>query len=177
MHRRHADPSDAPQPGPLPFKRPEGVLLCPIRASLGIFGRKWSIVVLRDLTFRSDLTFGQILARNPGLTPRVLSFRLRELRAEEMVEKVADARDERKVHYRLTSKGRDAIPVLTALAAFGMKHLSSKVFEDGKPRSLGDVFPGQAHLLLGDLDGYAMQDKVRKPAARLSLPTSVVSPR
>jgi DNA-binding HxlR family transcriptional regulator len=149
--------------------------MCPIRATLGILGRKWSIVILRDLTFLSGLTFGQILARNPGLTPRVLSFRLRELRTEEMVEKVADARDDRKAHYRLTAKGRDAIPVLTALAAFGMKHLSVRVFEDGKPRSLGEVFPGQAGRLLGDLDSYAAEDKSRKPALRLALPVSVRS--
>jgi DNA-binding HxlR family transcriptional regulator len=175
MKRERENPRESVQRGPLPFKKPEGVLMCPVAATLGILGRKWSIVILRDLTFLSDLTFGQILSRNPGLTPRVLSFRLRELRAEEIVEKVADARDERKSHYRLTAKGRDAIPVLTAMAAFGMKHLSAKVFEDGKPRSLGDVFPGQAHHLLGDLDLYAVRDLDRKPAPRLSLPSSVVS--
>jgi DNA-binding HxlR family transcriptional regulator len=173
MRPKREAPIEASQGGPLPFKRPEGVLCCPIQASLGLLGRKWSIVILRDLTFLPDLTFGQILKRNPGLTPRVLSFRLRELRSEELVEKVADPRDDRKVHYRLAPKGRDAIPILTALAAFGMKHLPSAVFVDGKPRSLGDVFPGQAQHLLGGLYWYATEDMGRKPAPRLSLPSSV----
>jgi DNA-binding HxlR family transcriptional regulator len=165
---------DDPLKGSLPFKKPEGVLRCPVQATLGVLGRKWSLVILRDLTFRSDLTFGQILSRNPELTPRVLSFRLRELRSAEIVEKVSDPRDDRKVHYRLTPKGQDAIPILTAMAAFGMKHLAQEVFVDGKPRSLNDVFPGQSQHLLGTLRGYAVEDKDREPAPRIALPTRVV---
>lgn len=150
-------------PGPVvPFQRPKEAIACPIKASMGLLGRKWTMIVLRDLAFLPNPTFSQMLARNPGLTPRVLSFRLREMRNEELIEKMADPHDERIFHYRLTLKGRATIPILTALIAYGMEHLPERVFSDGKPRTLEEVFPGQAVNLLGKLYEYVAKD--RKPS-------------
>jgi DNA-binding HxlR family transcriptional regulator len=133
----------------------QDALGCPIRASLGILGRKWALVVLRDVAFWPDQTFGQLLARSKGLTPRVLTNRLRELRAEELIEKLSDPHDERKVHYRLTQKGKDVVPVLMALSAFGLRHLAPQVTADGRPRTLEETFPGLAPVLLRDLHRFA----------------------
>lgn len=134
---------------------PKEAKMCPIRATLGVLGRKWALVVLRDIAFRPDPSFGQILRRSKGLTPRVLSNRLRELRSEQLIEKVADAHDDRRSHYRLTPKGKDAVPILVALASFGMRHLADQVVSDGRPRTLQEVFPGRAPTLLRDLYVYA----------------------
>jgi len=128
---------------------------CPIRASLGALGRKWALVILRDIAYRPDPTFGYILARNVGLTPRVLTNRLRELREEGLVDKVVDGRDQRKVHYRLTPKGKDVVPILIALSAFGMRHLVPRITSDGRPRRLEETFPGLAPFLLRDLYRFA----------------------
>jgi DNA-binding HxlR family transcriptional regulator len=128
---------------------------CPIRASLGILGRKWALVVLRDIAFWPDQTFGQLLIRSKGLTPRVLTNRLRELRSEELIEKIADPHDDRKVHYRLTRKGKDVVPILMALSAFGLRHLAPIVTADGRPRTLEQTFPGLAPALLRDLYQFA----------------------
>jgi DNA-binding HxlR family transcriptional regulator len=130
---------------------------CPIRATLGVLGRKWALVVVRDIAYRPDPTFGFILGRNPGLTPRVLTNRLRELRQEGLIEKLADARDERRVHYRLTPKGKDVVPILIALSAFGMRHLVPRTAGDGRPRGLEDTFPGLAPFLLRDLYRFAVR--------------------
>jgi len=147
------------QPAPyLLFTRPEGSIGCPIRASLGVLGHKWSFIILRDVAFLPAPTFNLIQHRNPGLTPRVLSERLKELRATQLIEKVAHPRDERVYFYRLTDKGRDAIPVLASMMQFGMKHLAEKVFEDGKPRTMKDCFPGLAERFLGELFDYAISD-------------------
>lgn len=143
---------------------PKNATGCPIRASLGVLGRKWALVVLRDVAFRPDPTFGQILRRSKGLTPRVLSNRLRELRAEELIEKVADSKDDRKSHYRLTAKGKDVVPILVALASFGMKHLAPQVIPDGRPRTLQEIFPGRAPGLLRDLYVYSVSSPRRSKA-------------
>ena len=135
---------------------PSDGLGCPIRASLGILGRKWALVVLRDIAFWPDPTFGELLRRSRGVTPRVLTNRLRELRTEQLIEKVADARDDRKVHYRLTEKGKDVLPVLMALSAFGLRHLTPQVTGDGRPRTLEQTFPGLAPELLRDLYRFAV---------------------
>jgi DNA-binding HxlR family transcriptional regulator len=135
---------------------PDDALGCPIRASLGVLGRKWALIVLRDIAFRPSPTFGYILSRSQGLTPRVLTNRLRELRQAELIEKVADAHDERKVHYRLTAKGKDVVPILMALSAFGLRHLAPEVTSDGRPRTLERTFPGMAPGLLRDLYRFAV---------------------
>jgi DNA-binding HxlR family transcriptional regulator len=140
------------------FTRPEGSIGCPIRASMGVLGHKWSLIVLRDVAFLPAPTFSLIQHRNPGLTPRVLSDRLKELREVQIIEKVAHPSDERIFYYRLTEKGRDSIPVLAALMHFGMKHLPEKVFEDGRPRRMKDSFPGLADRFLGELFDYAVSD-------------------
>jgi DNA-binding HxlR family transcriptional regulator len=135
---------------------PEDAIGCPIRASLGVLGRKWALVILRDIAFWPDLTFGQILKRSDGLTARVLTNRLREMRLGGLIDKIADARDERKVRYRLTEKGKDVVPVLMALSAFGLRHLAPQVRPDGKPRTLEETFPGLAPVLLRDLYRFAI---------------------
>jgi DNA-binding HxlR family transcriptional regulator len=135
---------------------PDDAVGCPIRASMGVLGRKWALIVLRDIAFRPSPTFGYILERNSGLTPRVLTNRLRELRQEELIEKIADSHDERKVHYRLTEKGKDVVPVLMALSAFGLKHLIAPVRVGMRPRTLEQTFPGMAPALLRDLFRFAL---------------------
>jgi DNA-binding HxlR family transcriptional regulator len=156
------DRSPPDREGPLApyllFTRPEGSIGCPIRASMGILGHKWALIILRDVAFHPAPTFSLIQHRNPGLTPRVLSDRLKELRSARLIEKVAHPSDERIYYYRLTDKGRDTVPVLTAMMHFGMKHLPEKVFEDGRPRSMKDSFPGLANRFLGELFDYAVSD-------------------
>ena len=108
MRRRPRRFPDAPA-GPLaPRVDKDQVIGCPVRSSLGLFGRKWALLVLRDLTFYPGITFGHMLRRNPGMTQRVLSMRLRELREAGLIEKVVDRVDDRVFHYRLTAKGMDA---------------------------------------------------------------------
>jgi DNA-binding HxlR family transcriptional regulator len=141
---------------------PDDAIGCPIRATMGVLGRKWALIVLRDIAFRPDPTFGYILSRSRGLTPRVLTNRLRELRQEELIEKIADAHDERKVRYRLTAKGKDVVPILMALSAFGLRYLTPHDGPGGRPRSLEQTFPGMAPGLLRDLYRFATSPPRRK---------------
>ncbi|MCA1813692.1 MAG: winged helix-turn-helix transcriptional regulator [Halobacteriales archaeon] len=89
-----------------------------------------------------------MLRNNPGLTPRVLAFRLRELREAGLLERIPGA-SAREVGYRLTAKGQDVVPILTAFIEFGARHLADEVFEDGRPRTLQELFPGARAARLG----------------------------
>ncbi len=132
---------------------------CPIRASLGVLGKKWACLVLRDVAFLGEMTFTRILRNNPGMTPRILSIRLRDLRREGLIERVVDPHNQRDVRYRLTSKGQDAVPILTAFIQYGIQHHADRVFEDGRPREIGKVFPDKQQRLLGSLALYAAEGK------------------
>ncbi len=112
------------------------LLTCPIASSLRVLGRKWALLVLRDIGMHGLNRFNQILHNNDGLTPRILSMRLQELREEGFVERIVDAQDERDVRYVLTEKGGDLMPVLRAFIAFGVKHHAMEVFPDGRQPAL-----------------------------------------
>jgi DNA-binding HxlR family transcriptional regulator len=114
---------------------------CPIRTSLGILGKKWTILILRDIGFLKIDRFNRILESITGLTPRVLSMRLKQLEHEGLIERVAERSSLIMVRWRLTEKGKDTLPILMHLVAFGSKWYSDVVFEDKKPRKLIDIFP------------------------------------
>jgi DNA-binding HxlR family transcriptional regulator len=91
----------------------------PIRESVKRLGRKWTLLILRDMAFLKFDRFGQFVRNNPGLTPRVLSRRLQQMQAEGLVERVGQRE---KIRYRLTSRGEDAVFILLAFLRYGIKH-------------------------------------------------------
>ncbi|HSA75467.1 MAG TPA: helix-turn-helix domain-containing protein, partial [Candidatus Nitrosocosmicus sp.] len=84
--------------------------------------------------------FNRILESIPGLTPRVLSMRLRELEKEGIIRCTQIKREQTIVLWCLTEKGKDILPILLMLTAYGSKWYSEHVFEDKKPRRLDEVF-------------------------------------
>jgi len=114
---------------------------CPIRISLGVLGKKWAFLILRDIAFLKIERFNQILRSLPGLTPRVLTLRLRELRESGIIEPVVIQRRPKLVRWRLTKMGKDTIPILMSFISFGAKWYPRIVFEDGKPRTVEELFP------------------------------------
>jgi DNA-binding HxlR family transcriptional regulator len=114
---------------------------CPIRTSLGVLGKKWTLLILRDIAFLKIDRFNQILRSIPGLTPRVLVLRLRELEENGLVEPVVIKRSPRLVRWVLTEMGWDTIPTLMSLISFGAKWYPETVFEDKKKRTVEELFP------------------------------------
>jgi DNA-binding HxlR family transcriptional regulator len=91
----------------------------PVRGSVKALGSKWTLLILRDIGFLRLERFGEILRNNPGLTPRVLSRRLRNMQKEGLVERTV--RSDR-ITYMLTSRGEDAAYVLLAFLRYGLKY-------------------------------------------------------
>jgi DNA-binding HxlR family transcriptional regulator len=111
---------------------------CPIKASMGVLGRKWATLLLRDIGFRKIDRFNHLLESIPGLTPRVLSMRLKELERDGIIQRTED--HDLIVRWTLTEKGEDTLPILTRLMAFGSKWYASEVFDDKVPRTLNEIF-------------------------------------
>jgi DNA-binding HxlR family transcriptional regulator len=111
---------------------------CPVQASLGILGRKYALLVIRDIGLFNKHRFNEILRVTPGLTKRVLSMRLRELEKGGYIYIVERGSNYSK--WDLTEKGRDTLPILMSLVQFGSKYYAEQVFGDKTPRQLNDVF-------------------------------------
>jgi DNA-binding HxlR family transcriptional regulator len=67
-------------------------------------------------------------------------MRLRELEREGIIRCTQIKREQTMVFWNLTEKGKDILPILLMLTAFGSKWYSEHVFEDKKPRRLEEVF-------------------------------------
>src|SRR5487761_674101 len=52
---------------------------CPVQASLGILGRKYALLIIRNIGLFGKQRFNEMLKVTLGLTKRVLSMRLKEL--------------------------------------------------------------------------------------------------
>ncbi len=111
---------------------------CPVKASLDVLGRKWALLVLRNIELYRVQRFNEMLRITPGLTKRVLAMRLKELEQGGFIRAIERGRNY--TRWGLTGKGKDALPILMTLVHFGSKWYAEKVFLDRKPRSLGDVF-------------------------------------
>lgn len=86
-------------------------LLCPVARSLDVLGDRWTLLILRDL-HAGPATFTD-LQTGLGMASNLLSTRMRELSANELVTKSAAG------EYTLTELGRSTDRVLWELVRFG----------------------------------------------------------
>ncbi|MCI4338038.1 MAG: helix-turn-helix transcriptional regulator [Thermoplasmata archaeon] len=142
----------ATTPNPTPGVPAVPMESCPISATLGTLGRKWTLTILRDIAFSPVASFSKILRNNPGLRQRTLSLRLKQLAGEQLIEKGPPINGNRHRSYRLTSKGEQVWPVLTTLMQYGLQNHAEVVFADGQPRNVEEVFPHATELMLGRFD-------------------------
>jgi len=114
---------------------------CPIMTSLGVLGRKWTMLIIREIGFKKIDRFNRLAESIPGISPRVLAMRLKELKKEEFIESVTEKTSPKILRWRLTEKGKDTLPILMRFVAFGSKWYPEVVFEDKKRRTLKEVYP------------------------------------
>ncbi len=99
--------------------------------------------ILRDMSMRKAERFSDLTRLSPGITPRALSMRLKELEQSGMISRIDDRKSPRFVRWGLTEKGWDTLPILLSYVAFGSKWLVPSVFSDGEPREMKDIYPQQ----------------------------------
>ena len=107
---------------------------CPIEATFRIIGKKWAVLVIREL-FRGTTQFNRFLENIEGITPKVLTERLRELEKLGIINRRIVSEYPIRVEYELTDLGKAFEPVLLAAGSFSMRYMPESVFKDRKPRS------------------------------------------
>ena len=96
----------------------ETQLHCPVARTLDVVGDRWTILVLRDLSW-GRRRFSALLESLAGISPNLLSDRLKRLEERGMVERVFYSDHPPRAEYKLTAKGRAFVPVLVALREYG----------------------------------------------------------
>ncbi len=96
---------------------------CPIAVALDTVGDRWSLLVLRELAL-GDQRFTDLRRALPGIAPNLLSARLTELGDAGLVTRAELPPPAARTVYRLTPRGEEARPILSALARFGVRDLA-----------------------------------------------------
>lgn len=97
-------------------------ILCPVEAALDRIGGKWKGLIVFRLIERT-WRFNELQRSLPGCTQRMLTNQLRELEADGIVHREVFPEVPPRVEYSLTPAGRDLIPTVGALCAWGQKHV------------------------------------------------------
>lgn len=92
-----------------------------IASAMEIVGNKWTALILRDL-FSGPKRFCELEKSVGGINPRTLSQRLDNLEAHRIINKRSFAEVPPRTEYSLTAKGRDLLPILKQMAAWGTKY-------------------------------------------------------
>jgi len=71
---------------------------------------------------RGRKTFKEFRAAGERIATNILAERLERLEAKGIIEVESDARDRRRINYRLTQKGIDLAPVVLELLIWGARH-------------------------------------------------------
>ncbi|MEX0969055.1 MAG: helix-turn-helix domain-containing protein [Paracoccaceae bacterium] len=87
----------------------------PVRYFSGIFGNKWSLMILRDMIFAGKRSFGAFLDSPEKIATNILSTRLGELVDAGVIAKVMPKRKGARAVYILTPRGRALLPVIFAI--------------------------------------------------------------
>jgi DNA-binding HxlR family transcriptional regulator len=95
---------------------------CSIASTLDVIGDRWTILMLRDLFVHTARRFQDFEASLPGLTPSVLSARIKDLTAEGILTSRLYTEHPPRLEYLLTPKGRALNPVLIAMKAWGEQY-------------------------------------------------------
>lgn len=104
--------------------------LCVIAAALDVIGSRWALIILRDLA-RTPLRFTDLQNINPSISPTLLSTRLRELEANEIIEQRRVPGPGRTTLYALTEWAAPVVSkLITATADFGASILEHRGVDD-----------------------------------------------
>jgi DNA-binding HxlR family transcriptional regulator len=95
---------------------------CPVSCTLDIFGDKWSFLIIRDLMFSKECTYGEILKAKEKIATNILASRLLMLEENGVIQKLEHPSSKAKVLYRLTKKGMDLLPILIEIHLWFDKH-------------------------------------------------------
>lgn len=102
-------------------KTKEKHIICPVEKTLNIIGKKWAVLIIRDL-LAGKKRFGQLLVSLAGISPRTLSARLYELESSMVVKKKVFPQVPLKVEYALTKRGKDLHFILDQMSKWGSGH-------------------------------------------------------
>jgi DNA-binding HxlR family transcriptional regulator len=117
---------------------PNELKSCPVDNTFKIIGKKFTVLILRNMIYSKQKHFNEFLNTIEGINPNTLSTRLREMEKNKIIERNVFHETPVRIEYHLSEKGKDLVPILEQMAAFSMKH-APEIFRNGKATSFQHV--------------------------------------
>ncbi|MFL6506881.1 MAG: winged helix-turn-helix transcriptional regulator [Nitrososphaeraceae archaeon] len=114
---------------------------CPIENTFKIIGKKFAVLILRNMINGKQNRFNQLLNSIEQGNPKTLTIRLREMEKSGLIKrKVYHHETPVRIEYYPTEKGLALKPILDMMAAYSMKYCSKDIFKDAKPRDFKEIY-------------------------------------
>lgn len=98
---------------------------CPVSAMLELIGGKWKPVILYCL--RNDTRrFGELAARIPSISRKVLTEQLKELERDQLIIRAQFNETPPRVEYSLSALGQSMAPVMDEMEKWGLENIINK---------------------------------------------------
>ena len=117
---------------------------CPVSCTLDLLGDKWTLLLVRDLLLGKG-TYTEFQQSPEGIPTNILAERLKRLQAAGIIEKLPYQDRPVRYRYKLTSKGRDLYPLISAMIDWGNRYVDGTISRaeieamlEGKSREGGD---------------------------------------
>ena len=97
---------------------------CPVSSALDIWGDKWSLLIVMDLMFSKQCTYGDFLKSEEKIATNILASRLQMLETNGVINKQNHPDSKAKVLYKLTQKGVDLLPLMIEINLWADKYFT-----------------------------------------------------
>ena len=113
---------------------------CPINNTFRIMGKKFTVLILRNMIYLKQTRFNKLLDSIEGINAKILSLRLKEMERDGLIDRQIFHESPVRIEYHVTEKGMDLKPILEHMSAFSMKYFAKEIFKDKKPRTFREVY-------------------------------------
>lgn len=95
---------------------------CPFTATIALIGGRWKTIIIY-LLLDHTRRFGEIAARMPSISRKVLTEQLKELESDGLINRKQYKEIPPRVEYSLTELGQSLKPILSDMAIWGQEKL------------------------------------------------------
>ena len=96
---------------------------CPVTPVIQMLQGKWKLQIIYELCIRSPMRFGELKRVLQPITNTALANALKELEADDLVQRTQYNEMPLRVEYSLAPKGQDLLPGFYAISQWGIKYI------------------------------------------------------
>lgn len=96
---------------------------CPVIPVIQMLQGKWKLQIIYALCIQSPMRFGALKKALKPITNTMLANALKELEADDLINREQFNEIPPRVEYSLTQKGQDLLPVFYAISQWGIKYI------------------------------------------------------